>query len=94
VKSPLESAKCSQTWKLPTNAVFKVNVDVAIFSSQRMCGMGVVIRDEMGLVVGAFSKRFKVPVSYKKKNGALSYKAKDVPLDWSISNCVVYSASG
>ena len=65
MKSPLESAKCSQTWKLPTNAVFKVNVDVdaAIFSSQYMCGVGVGIRDEMRLVVGALSKRFKVLVS-------------------------------
>ena len=44
VKSPLESANYSQAWKLPTDAVFKVNVDVAIFSSQCMRGVGVVIR--------------------------------------------------
>ncbi|KAK7844764.1 light-harvesting complex-like protein 3 isotype 2, partial [Quercus suber] len=55
VKSPLESAKYLQAWKLSINAVFRVNVDVAIFFSQRMCGVGVVIRDEMGLVVSALS---------------------------------------
>ncbi|KAF3955419.1 hypothetical protein CMV_019359 [Castanea mollissima] len=55
VKSPLEFAKYSQAWKLHTDAVFKVNVDVATFSSQRMCGVGVAIRDEKGLVVGALS---------------------------------------
>nr|POE82014.1 hypothetical protein CFP56_43174 [Quercus suber] len=52
VKSPLESTKYSQAWKLPTDVVFRVNVDAAIFFSQRMCGVGVVIRDEMGLVFG------------------------------------------
>ena len=93
VKSPLESAKYSQAWKLPTDVVFKVNVNAIIFSFQHMCGVGVMIRDEMGLVVGALSNRFKIPVSYpKRKKGVLSYNAEDVSLDWSISNCVVYSA--
>ena len=44
MKSPLESTNYSQAWKLPIDVVFKVNVDVAIFSSQCMCGVGVVIR--------------------------------------------------
>ena len=65
VKSPLESAKYSYAWKLTTDVVFKVNVDAAIFSSQHMCGVGVVIRDEMGLVVGALSKRLKVVLLVK-----------------------------
>ena len=101
VKSPLEFAKYSYAWNMPTDVVFKVNVDAAIFSSQHMCGVGVVIRDEMGLVVGALSKRLKVVLlvkglkfqfPIKKKKGVLSYNTEDVPLDWSISNCVVYSA--
>ena len=64
MKSPLESAKYSQAWKLPTDVVFKVNVNAIIFSFQHMCGVGVMIRDEMGLVVGALSKRFKIAFTY------------------------------
>ena len=50
--------------------MFKVNVDAAIFSSQRTCEVGVVIRDEMGLMVGAPSKRLNFPL------GSLEAKAK------------------
>ena len=70
VKSPLKSAKCSQAWKPPTNFVFKVNVPATIFSSQHMCGVGVVIKDEMGLVVGALSKMLNFPL------GSLEAEAK------------------
>ena len=44
---------CSRAWNPPTAPLFKINADVAIFPFQRVCGVGVVVRDEMGLVVGA-----------------------------------------
>lgn len=62
VKLPLASAVCSRAWNPPTAPLFKINVDVAIFPFQRMCGVGVVIRDEMGLEVGALGKRLNIPL--------------------------------
>ena len=53
---------CSRAWNPLTAPLFKINADVAIFPFQRVCGVGVVVRDEMGLVVGALSKRLNVPL--------------------------------
>ena len=62
MKLPLASTVCSRAWNPPTAPLFKINANAAIFPFQRMCGVGVVVRDEMGLVVGALSKRLNVPL--------------------------------
>ena len=52
-----------ECWSPPEGSLYKVNVDGAVFSAQKESGIGVIIRDEVGLVVAAMSKKVKAPLS-------------------------------
>ena len=53
----------SQTKWLPTPVnLDKINFDGAVFSKENISGIGVVVRDENGLVLGSCSKR--LPQAY------------------------------
>lgn len=51
---------------------YKIKVDGAIFASQKAMGIGLLIRDSEGKVVGACSKKIQAPL------GAVEVKAKAV----------------
>ena len=42
-----------QRWLPPSNQLYKVNVDGAVFKERKESGVGVIIRDVNGLVVAA-----------------------------------------
>ena len=48
-----------ECWFPPEGSLYKVNVDGAVFSAQKESGIGVIIRDEAGLVVAVMSKKVK-----------------------------------
>ena len=50
-------------WSPPTEGLYKVNFDGTIFEDQAFVGLGVVIRDYAGLIIGALSKRIRLPSS-------------------------------
>lgn len=57
-------------WLPPRPGCYKVNVDGAVFSKRKQVGIGVVIRDNLGEVVAALSKKMELPL------GALEIEAK------------------
>jgi len=42
-------------WKLPASGLFKVNFDGALFEEQACAGLGVVIKDSEGIIIGTLS---------------------------------------
>ncbi|KAL0001329.1 hypothetical protein SO802_015110 [Lithocarpus litseifolius] len=50
-------------WSPPAEGLYKVNFDGAVFEDQACAGLGVVIRDSAGLVIGALSQKIRLPSS-------------------------------
>ena len=50
-------------WKPPPPGMVKVNFDGAIFSTQSLAGLSVVVRDPAGLVLVALSQKIPLPTS-------------------------------
>lgn len=48
---------------------FKINVDGAVFASQKSMGIGVLIKDSEGRVVGACNKKIKFPLGVVEVEG-------------------------
>ncbi|XP_023898674.2 uncharacterized protein LOC112010558 [Quercus suber] len=49
-----------EQWTPPPQGMYKVNVDAAVFKKQRCCGIGVVIRNDKGQMMGALSKQISL----------------------------------
>ena len=47
-------------WSPPALGLYKLNIDGAIFSQIKATGLGMVIRDDAGLVVAAMSKKISI----------------------------------
>ncbi|KAK9998718.1 hypothetical protein SO802_018321 [Lithocarpus litseifolius] len=56
---PREAVK----WSPPAEGLYKVNFDGAVFEDQACAGLGVVIRDSAGLVIGVLSQKIRLPSS-------------------------------
>ena len=68
---------CSQVpvksfWRPPQLGSFKINVDGAMFTNLKSCGIGVVIRNEVGQIMGALSRNLPFPL------GVLEVEAKAI----------------
>ena len=51
-----------QSWLPPSDQLYKVNVDVAVFKARNESGVGAIVRDANGLVVAALSKKIHAPL--------------------------------
>ena len=54
--APPSSVKPATCWRPPDTSWFKVNFDGALFCQERRAGIGVVIRNEAGLVIASLSQ--------------------------------------
>ncbi|XP_075665685.1 uncharacterized protein LOC142635414 [Castanea sativa] len=51
-----QNQRTRRHWKPPSAELFKINFDGAVFSHEKIFGIGVVIRDHKGLVIASCSK--------------------------------------
>ena len=54
-ESALPSPSSVQRWSPPTSDVCKVNFNAAFFQSSNLAGLGVVVHDSSGVVIGSLS---------------------------------------
>ena len=63
-KIPRMVSRSEDIWWLRTcdiDGLYKTNFDRAIFEDQACAGLGVVIRDSAGLIIGALSQKIRLP---------------------------------
>ena len=56
----------------PPPCRYKINVDSAVFAAQKSAGIGVIIKDSDGSLIGACNKKLRLPL------GAVEVEAKAI----------------
>ena len=70
IKEKLPVVSRIQAWSPPREGWYKANVDGAVFRESNDYGIGVVIRNDQGQIMGAMSKKLNLPL------GAVEVEAK------------------
>nr|XP_023914149.1 uncharacterized protein LOC112025707 [Quercus suber] len=59
---PKQPPRLGSQWRALDAGWYKVNVDVVVFKEAGSCGVGVVVRNEDGCLMGAMSKKIPFPL--------------------------------
>ncbi|XP_030924737.1 uncharacterized protein LOC115951725 [Quercus lobata] len=61
-------------WSPPAEGGYKANFDAAFFESSELAGIGVVVRDSSGNVMGALSQKIPRPQSVEHAEALAAYR--------------------
>ena len=53
----------SVRWRPPPTGLLKVNFDGALFAKENIAGLGIIVRNESGLVMAALTQQILLPAS-------------------------------
>ena len=67
-------------WSPPNYPLYKINVDGAVFSSQKAAGIGVIVRDYEGNFIAGLSKKIHAPL------GAIEVEAEALEIGMALEN--------
>ena len=81
--------RCHLRWKPPDPRVYKINFDGALFLEQRCAGLGVVVRDSVGLVIAALSQRVRLPGSVDVVEALAACRAMHFAQELSLHHVVI-----
>ena len=62
IQTPGQRPRLGSQWRPPELGWYKINVDATIFKEEGSFGVGVVIRNEDGCLMGAMSKKLPFPL--------------------------------
>jgi len=71
----MQTTKCPASWTPPPPTSYKINVDGAIFVANKSVGVGILIRDEYGRLVGVGSKKLRLCLVQCKLNSECKMNA-------------------
>ncbi|XP_065638086.1 uncharacterized protein LOC136071113 [Quercus suber] len=76
-------------WTRPSDGLYKVNFDAALFEVSGCAGIGVAIRDSSGAIIGALSQKIALPHSVELAEALAARRAVVFAQELSIANVLV-----
>ncbi|KAK9989613.1 hypothetical protein SO802_029852 [Lithocarpus litseifolius] len=76
-------------WLAPPNESFKINFDGAVFKDKDRAGIGVIIRDSRGLVMGSMSQVVPLPQTIVELEALAALKALEFAADLGLFNVIL-----
>ncbi|KAL0004760.1 hypothetical protein SO802_012321 [Lithocarpus litseifolius] len=76
-------------WFAPPNESFKINFDGAVFKDKDRAGIGVIIRDSRGLVMGSMSQVVPLPQTIVELEALAALKALEFAADLGLFNVIL-----
>ena len=74
------------TWQAPVQHAYKVNFDGAIFAEEGLAGLGVVIRNDHGLIMASLTQQIPLPGSVIEVEVLAARKALELTIELGFDN--------
>ena len=72
--NPVHRASCVK-WSPPVESGYKANFDAAFFDNSELAGLGLVVRDSSGNIMGALSQKISRPQSMEHAEALVARRA-------------------